>query len=248
MRHPRCLRSLVAAGLVLAAPLAAAQQYVGPVAAACPTVDSQGGVSIATTQAMPAGAVVLVSVATRATIVSGLSISDPNGSNYLPIGSTHARSSGLTVSTFNARLAQPLASGAVLRVSADNLPANAALCVTAGKVDDLGTGFAQLHSAGNAQGNGSSLSVGLDAQGNGTPQLQVAAFATSGDPGALTANGLTLLPTVCDTGGALCLVSGTVDRSDLGTYIVGADASASVGWVGASSGVYRNSIFSDGFE
>lgn len=248
MRHDRSIRGLALAALALAAPLAGAQQYVGPVAAACPTIDAQRGVDVATSQSVPAGAVLLVSVATRATVLSDLGVSDPVSSTYVPIGSTHVRGNGLTVSTFNARLAQPLASGAALRVRAGNLPAGSSLCVTAGKVDDLGTGFAQLHSSGSTQGSGTSLAVSLDAAGNGTPQLLVAAFATAGDPGALTGNGLTMLPTVCDTNGTLCLVSGTAGRSDVATYTVGADAASSVAWSGASAGVYRNSIFSDGFE
>lgn len=248
MRRDRNLQSLAAACFLLAAPYAAAQQYAGPVASACPTVDAQGGVTVPTTQGVSAGAVLLVSVATKAAVLSDLAVSDPNGSSYLPIGSTHVRGSGLTVSTFNARIAQTLASGAALRVKGGNLPAGSSLCVTAGQVDDLGTGFAQLHSAGSTQGSGSSLVGSLDRPGNGVPQLLIAAFATAGDPGALSASGLTLLPTVCDINGALCLVSGTTDRADIGAYSVGAAATNPVAWVGAAAGVYRNSIFSDGFE
>lgn len=236
--------------LAAAVPQANAQQALGRVGAACATLNAQNQFTFALTQSVPAGAVLVASIASRGAVNANLRITDPSGNTYVPVGAARERAGQATAVNQSARNAITLPAGASITVRMGQAQSAAPVCASLLAFVDLASGNGQLHSPGGKSATASTaLALDLDRAGNGVPQALISTFALDANPGTVSASGSAQVQsTVCSAGNELCLVSAYDLSSATGTLGLSLAASNAVDWTGELTGLYRDSIFANRFE
>jgi len=232
----------------LAAP-AYAQQSLGTLATLCGGLDANRELAIDTTLALPARAVVVASIAGRGDVLADLSIVDPGASSFSAIGAQRARTTvKLRVAQLAALAGAALPAGSRFTLRSGSAEPGTPVCVVLHAFADVAVGASALQSRAADSGSSAALSLTGGASGDATPQLLLAAFALSADPGGFTAVPPATATSVCAAGGTLCL--GTLSSTDPGTGLLtlGATLGASVTWSGALASLDRDTMLKDGFE
>lgn len=249
--NPGWRRALALAALCLASSApACAQQSLGTVLRACGSLDANRQLAAQSTIAAPAGSVLVASVAGRADVLGDVRIVDPTLGNWNAIGARRTRSGEkLEVAQLATRATAALPAAQSYAVRVASAVPGTEVCFAIAAFADVAAGIGAVQSRAAAGDTSATPSLTGNANGDGTPQLLVAAFALSGDPaGFSAAQPGDAAASTCTATGTLCL--GTVSRTDPGTgpLAIGATLGTAVTWSGALASLDRDSLLRDGFE
>lgn len=227
---------------------AAAQTFLGRIGGACATLPGNFMQGIALSAPVPAGAGVLVSVATPAGFTSGMRIDDLAGNDYQLLTGARQGAGGAVV-VFRAALQRGLAAGDTLLLRFDNAASGAAVCASVLAYSGIPFGHVVQEAFGTAGGQSATPTVSATAPTPATRKLVLAAFATNGAPGAVTASAPAVATApLCIAGNSLCLVEGHYFESAATTPAVALATTSSNAWVAALSVLQADGIFGNGFD
>lgn len=248
-RRWRSALALAALSLALVAP-AHAQAALGDVLRACGALDANRQLAVQATAGVPAGSVLVASVAARADVLGDVRVIDPTLGSWNGIGARRARSGEkLEVAQLATRTSVALAAGQWYAVRIVSGVAGTEACFAIAAFTDVASGYGALQSRAATGGTSATPALTGGAAGDGTPQLLVAAFALAGDPAGFVATQAgDAAGSTCTATGSLCL--GTVSRTDpgTGTLTLGATLGNPVAWSGALASLDRDTLLRDGFE
>lgn len=243
-------RSISSAILMLLAlsPLSAsAQQFPGRLGGGCVQLSENRQHFVPINVNAPAGATLIVSVATSSRFISGLEVSDPQGSLYQGLGGT--RSNTGSVVHLRAALQRPLSAGQVVLITYENSDDSTFSCASVQGFSGIAFGNEIQEAIGSSRGMSSLLQIPVSAATSTTRKLIFGSFATNAWPGAISANSpAASQPALCSAGNALCLVEAQYFSNAGGNPSISLNAANVVTWAGTLTALQADGIFGNGFD
>lgn len=183
-----------------------AQQFLGQRGGACTTLPSNQLLSVIVNNAVPRGAMLLVSIAVPSTQLAAVNVSDSNGNNYSASVAYQAPSSQLAVLNLRASMRHVLQAGNAVIIHFGNAPANLTVCTLLNAFSGVDTAASVVDTTGSSFNTSTSLSVSSPSPTTLVPDLVVGVFALKGDLGVLSFGAPTnSAGLVCSVGNTLCL-------------------------------------------
>lgn len=243
----RSIGPAILVALALSPMPASAQQFLGRVGGGCLQLPANKQQFVPITTNAPAGSTLIVSVATSSRFVSGLEVTDPQGSRYQALDG--ARSNIGSVVHLRAALQRPLTAGQVLLISYENADTTTISCASVQAFSGVTFGGVIQEATGSNRGTASLLQVATPQSTSTSRKLVFGSFVINGSPGSFSAiSPATALPILCSSGNALCLADAHYFSSSGDSPAINLSAANSTTWAGTLTALQADGIFGNGFD
>ena len=235
--------------LVVACPLAQAQQLLGDRGASCVSIPAGGGAhSIALTGAIPSGATILMAVGTTGDATYSNTVDSSGANIYTP---TNTVLSGFRSFSIHGRVSTALSAGQSVTINYSSAsPSGQTSCASIAAF--TGVAFSPVppdDAMGSASGSSAAPSVSTTSATTAPRELVHAVFVLGG-----VANGIGVPPPVnplqlvCVAGNSFCVIHGWRLVTSTGVYSASATLGSSVPWAANIVSYFSDVLFKDGFD